>query len=69
MAESNTIFGAYDLAFKTDPTSAFGGIIALNRTLDTKTAEEINSRQFVEVIIATDYEEGALVEFAKKEKR
>ena len=66
VAESNTIFGAYDLAFKTDPTSAFGGIIALNRTLDTKTAEEINSRQFVEVIIATDYEEGALVEFAKK---
>jgi phosphoribosylaminoimidazolecarboxamide formyltransferase/IMP cyclohydrolase len=60
------VFEAYDLAFKTDPTSAFGGIIALNRTLDTKTAQEINSRQFVEVIIATDYEEGALIEFAKK---
>ena len=41
-------------------------IITLNRTLDTKTAQEINSRQFVEVIIATDYEEGALIEFAKK---
>ena len=66
VAESENIFGAYDLAFKTDPTSAFGGIIALNRTLDTKTAQEINSRQFVEVILATDYEEGALVEFAKK---
>ena len=66
VAEAETIFDAYDLAFKTDPTSAFGGIIALNRTLDTKTAEEINSRQFVEVIIATGYEEGALVEFAKK---
>ena len=66
VAESDDIYGAYDLAFKTDPTSAFGGIIALNRTLDTKTAEEINSRQFVEVILATDYEEGALAEFAKK---
>ena len=66
VAESENIFGAYDLACKTDPTSAFGGIIALNRTLDTKTAQEINSRQFVEVILATDYEEGALVEFTKK---
>ena len=55
VAESENIFGAYDLAFKTDPTSAFGGIIALNRILDTKTAQEINSRQFVEVILATDY--------------
>jgi phosphoribosylaminoimidazolecarboxamide formyltransferase/IMP cyclohydrolase len=66
VAESDDIYGAYDLAFKTDPTSAFGGIIALNRKLDTKTAKEINSRQFVEVILATDYEEGALAEFAKK---
>ena len=66
VSESSSVFEAYDLAFKTDPTSAFGGIIALNRTLDTKTAQEINSRQFVEVIIATDYEEGALAEFAKK---
>ena len=66
VSESSSVFEAYDLAFKTDPTSAFGGIIALNRTLDTKTAQEINNRQFVEVIIATDYEEGALIEFAKK---
>jgi phosphoribosylaminoimidazolecarboxamide formyltransferase/IMP cyclohydrolase len=66
VAESDDINSAYDLAFKTDPTSAFGGIIALNRTLDIKTAKEINSRQFVEVILATDYEEGALAEFAKK---
>ena len=34
--------------------------------MDTKTAQEINTRQFVEVILATDYEEGALAEFAKK---
>ncbi len=66
VAEADSIFNAYDLAFKTDPTSAFGGIIALNKTLDTKTATEIDSRQFVEVVIAPDYEEGALDIFAKK---
>jgi phosphoribosylaminoimidazolecarboxamide formyltransferase/IMP cyclohydrolase len=66
VAESENIYDAYDLAFKTDPTSAFGGIIALNRMLDTKTAKEINSRQFVEVILATDFEDGAILEFAKK---
>ncbi len=43
---------AYDLAFTTDPTSAFGGIIAFNRELDEETARAIIERQFVEVIIA-----------------
>lgn len=43
---------AYDLAFATDPTSAFGGIIAFNRELDADTAKAIIDRQFVEVIIA-----------------
>ncbi|BES73323.1 bifunctional phosphoribosylaminoimidazolecarboxamide formyltransferase/IMP cyclohydrolase [Marinobacter nanhaiticus D15-8W] len=43
---------AYDLAFATDPTSAFGGIIAFNRELDAETAKAIIDRQFVEVIIA-----------------
>ncbi|MGF1738658.1 bifunctional phosphoribosylaminoimidazolecarboxamide formyltransferase/IMP cyclohydrolase [Photobacterium satsumensis] len=43
---------AYDRAFKTDPTSAFGGIIAFNRELDAATATAITERQFVEVIIA-----------------
>jgi phosphoribosylaminoimidazolecarboxamide formyltransferase/IMP cyclohydrolase len=43
---------AYDRAFKTDPESAFGGIIALNRELDIETATAIVDRQFVEVIIA-----------------
>ena len=51
---------AYDLAFATDPTSAFGGIIAFNRTLDAATAQEIIDRQFVEVLIATGYEPKAL---------
>src|SRR5210317_1465368 len=66
VAEANSVFNAYDLAFKTDPTSAFGGIIAFNRALDKKTAEEINERQFVEVILATGFEEAALEELAKK---
>ena len=46
------IQAAYDLAFATDPTSAFGGIIAFNRELDGRTAAAIVERQFVEVIIA-----------------
>jgi len=51
---------AYELAYATDPTSAFGGIIAFNRTLDAATAKVILDRQFVEVLIAPDYEPGAL---------
>jgi len=43
---------AYDLAYQTDPTSAFGGIIAFNRELDAATAQAIVERQFVEVIVA-----------------
>ncbi|WP_261844087.1 bifunctional phosphoribosylaminoimidazolecarboxamide formyltransferase/IMP cyclohydrolase [Aliamphritea ceti] len=43
---------AYNKAYQTDPTSAFGGIIAFNRELDATTAQAIIDRQFVEVIIA-----------------
>jgi phosphoribosylaminoimidazolecarboxamide formyltransferase/IMP cyclohydrolase len=43
---------AYDRAYRTDPTSAFGGIIALNRELDATTAAAIVDRQFVEVLAA-----------------
>jgi len=53
------IFNAYDNAFKTDPTSAFGGIIAFNRNLDKKTAQSIIERQFVEVIIAPNIDNDA----------
>ncbi len=56
---------AYELAYATDPTSAFGGIIAFNTKLDAATAKVILDRQFVEVLIAPDYEDGAL-EYAKK---
>jgi phosphoribosylaminoimidazolecarboxamide formyltransferase/IMP cyclohydrolase len=56
---------AYEAAYATDPTSAFGGIIAFNRTLDAATCKAILDRQFVEVLIAPDYAPGAL-DYAKK---
>jgi phosphoribosylaminoimidazolecarboxamide formyltransferase/IMP cyclohydrolase len=55
---------AYELAYATDPTSAFGGILAFNTKLDAATCKAILDRQFVEVLIAPDYEEGAL-EYAR----
>jgi phosphoribosylaminoimidazolecarboxamide formyltransferase/IMP cyclohydrolase len=56
---------AYSKAFKTDPTSAFGGIIALNCTLDGAAAREI-SKQFVEVLMAPAYSPEALAVFSAK---
>lgn len=55
----SSLFEAYDRAYKTDPTSAFGGIIAFNRELDAETAQAIVDRQFVEVIIAPTVTEAA----------
>jgi phosphoribosylaminoimidazolecarboxamide formyltransferase / IMP cyclohydrolase len=52
VAVADTIGRAYELAFATDPESAFGGIIAFNRELDAATARAIVDKQFVEVIIA-----------------
>ncbi|ASJ71429.1 bifunctional phosphoribosylaminoimidazolecarboxamide formyltransferase/IMP cyclohydrolase [Granulosicoccus antarcticus] len=51
---------AYDLAYRTDPTSAFGGIIAFNRPLSEQVVKEIIARQFVEVIVAPGVEPAAL---------
>jgi phosphoribosylaminoimidazolecarboxamide formyltransferase/IMP cyclohydrolase len=56
---------AYSKAFQTDPTSAFGGIIAFNVTVDKAAAEAV-SKQFVEVLIAPDYTKDALALFAAK---
>jgi phosphoribosylaminoimidazolecarboxamide formyltransferase/IMP cyclohydrolase len=56
---------AYDKAFRTDPVSAFGGILAFNRALDVAAAQAIG-RQFAEVVIAPRVERDALDEFAKK---
>lgn len=57
---------AYERAYATDPTSAFGGIIAFNRPLDAATAETIVQRQFVEVVIAPAITDGAARAFAAK---
>ncbi|GAA0854856.1 bifunctional phosphoribosylaminoimidazolecarboxamide formyltransferase/IMP cyclohydrolase [Aliiglaciecola litoralis] len=70
VALGENIFEAYERAYKTDPTSAFGGIIAFNRELDAKTAQAIIDRQFVEVIIApTVSKEAADVVAAKQNVR
>jgi len=58
---------AYDLAYATDPESAFGGIIAFNRELDAATAKAIVDRQFVEVIIAPSVSAEALAVTAAKQ--
>jgi phosphoribosylaminoimidazolecarboxamide formyltransferase/IMP cyclohydrolase len=67
VAEAADIGAAYDLAFASDPTSAFGGIIAFNRPLDGATLEPILERQFVEVVIAPEVDDTA-VEVARRKK-
>ena len=54
VALGKDLLDAYNRAYQTDPTSAFGGIIAFNRELDAETAKAIIDRQFVEVIIAPE---------------
>ena len=54
VATSDNPVAAYQKAVRTDPTSAFGGVIAFNRKVDAKTISEITNNQFVEVIIAPD---------------
>ena len=66
VAVEGSILDAYEKAFETDPTSAFGGIIAFNRSLDAKTADSILERQFVEVIIAPGVQPGVVELFEKK---
>jgi phosphoribosylaminoimidazolecarboxamide formyltransferase / IMP cyclohydrolase len=58
-ARCATVAEAYALAYRTDPTSAYGGIIAFNRELDLETARAIVERQFVEVILAPSIAEAA----------
>jgi len=67
VAEADTSKNAYELAYATDPTSAFGGIIAFNRPLTADAANAIVSRQFVEVIVAPVVEPAALEVLASKE--
>ncbi len=65
VALSDELIDAYRKAFATDPTSAFGGIIAFNREVDAATVEAV-SAQFVEVLIAPRYTADALMVIARK---
>jgi len=67
VATAVSLVDAYDRAYRTDPTSAFGGIIALNRELDEVTATAITGRQFVEVIAAPSVSPAAAAVLATKQ--
>jgi len=66
VAVADSALAAYERAYRTDPTSAFGGIIACNRELDGPTARAIIGRQFAEVIAAPSFSEEALEALAAK---
>ena len=66
VAVAESILSAYEKAFKTDPTSAFGGIVAFNQPLDATTAKAIIDRQFVEVIVAPSIDADAAAVLAEK---
>jgi phosphoribosylaminoimidazolecarboxamide formyltransferase/IMP cyclohydrolase len=66
VAEGSGCSDTYEAAYATDPTSAFGGIIAFNQALDGATAKTILDRQFVEVLIAPDFDDAALAYARKK---
>ncbi|MDE1930476.1 MAG: bifunctional phosphoribosylaminoimidazolecarboxamide formyltransferase/IMP cyclohydrolase [Alphaproteobacteria bacterium] len=65
VAVGNNLRAAWDKALATDPTSAFGGIVAVNRPLDASTAEAIG-QLFMEVVIAPTVEDAALAALKKK---
>ena len=67
VAVDHGILRAYERARSTDPTSAFGGIIAFNRALDGETARAIIDRQFVEVIVAPAVDDAALAALREKQ--
>lgn len=65
VARSDSLTDAYNKANMADRIAAFGGCIALNRPVDRETAEEI-SKQYAEVVVAPDFEEGVMDIFASK---
>jgi phosphoribosylaminoimidazolecarboxamide formyltransferase/IMP cyclohydrolase len=66
VAQAANLAAAYEAAYATDPTSAFGGIIAFNAAPDAGLIKSILDRQFVEVLIAPDFDAAALAVCAKK---
>jgi len=67
VARAPTIADAYARAYRTDPTSAYGGIIAFNRELDAATAHAIVEQQFVEVLLAPSISDDAKAALAPRE--
>ena len=65
VATGNSVFEAYSRAYEADPLSIFGGIVAVNGKVDKETAEKMHSI-FLEIILATDYDEEALEILTKK---
>ena len=68
VAVAETISDAYARAFACDPTSAFGGIVALNRALDEATAEQLMGNPKADVVVAPNYSEDALEQLMAKRK-
>lgn len=66
VAVADNTLNAYEAAYATDPTSAFGGIIAFNRPLDGDTVSEILERQFIEVMLAPAFTDTAKTALANK---
>ncbi|MGC4028843.1 MAG: bifunctional phosphoribosylaminoimidazolecarboxamide formyltransferase/IMP cyclohydrolase [Steroidobacteraceae bacterium] len=66
VAVAATAAEAYELAYRCDPTSAFGGIIAFNQPLDADTARRMVERQFIEVLVAPSLLPGAAEALAVK---
>ena len=65
VATGNSVFEAYSRAYEADPVSIFGGVVAVNGKVDKETAEKMHSI-FLEIILATDYDEEALEILTKK---
>ncbi len=65
VGSADNIYDAYMRAYESDPTSIFGGIIAANREIDLKTAEEIN-KIFIEIVIAPSFSEEAFAVLSQK---
>lgn len=65
VGSADNIYDAYMRAYESDPTSIFGGIIAANREIDLKTAEEIN-KIFIEIVIAPSFTEDAFAMLSQK---
>jgi phosphoribosylaminoimidazolecarboxamide formyltransferase/IMP cyclohydrolase len=68
-AQADTLAEAYRMAYETDPLSAFGSIIGLNRVVDIDTAQLLHKTKFVECILAPGYTEEALALMRKKKQR